>query len=139
MFLGPSHCHTGLPWWLSGKEPPCQCRRCGFNPWVRKVPWRRKWQPPPIFLPGKSHGQRSLVRYSSRGHKRVGYDVEAKQQYISIVLDLYRVWNITFCRCVIDIAFLSYVGSRYSVLYCVACSGGLTVFNEKKIASQISK
>ena len=35
----------GLPCWLSGKEPACQCRRCRFNPWVRKIPWRRKWQP----------------------------------------------------------------------------------------------
>ena len=78
------------------------------------------------------------MRYSSRGRKRVGHDVEAKQQYISIVLDLYRFWNITFSPCVIDIAFLSYVGSRYSVLYCLAYSGGLTVFNEKKIVSQIS-
>ena len=53
----------GLPWWLSGKEPTCQCRRCRSNPWVRKIPWRRKWQPIPVFLPGKSHGQRSLVGY----------------------------------------------------------------------------
>ena len=36
---------TGLPWWLIGKEPTCQCRRLGFNPWVRKIPWRRKQQP----------------------------------------------------------------------------------------------
>ena len=38
-----------------------QCRRPGFDPWVRKIPWRRKWQPTPVFLPGESHGQRSLV------------------------------------------------------------------------------
>ena len=53
-----------LPRWCSGKEPTCQCRRCRrrrFDPWVRKIPWRRKWQPTPVFLPGKSHGQRSLV------------------------------------------------------------------------------
>ena len=48
---------TGLPRWLSGKDSACQCRRCGFNPWVRNVPWRRKWQPTPVSLPGKSHGQ----------------------------------------------------------------------------------
>ena len=36
-----------------------ECRRHGFNPWVRKIPWRRKWQPTPVFLPGESHGQRS--------------------------------------------------------------------------------
>ena len=52
---------------LSGKESACQCRRfrrCGFNPWVGKIPWRRKWQPTPVFLPEKSHGQRSLASYS---------------------------------------------------------------------------
>ena len=43
-----------------------------FDPWVRKIPWRRKWQPIPIFLPGESHGQKSLVGYSPWGHKRVG-------------------------------------------------------------------
>ena len=48
------------------------CRRHGFDPWVRKIPWRRKWQPTPAFLPGKSHGQRSLVGYSPWGCKRVG-------------------------------------------------------------------
>ena len=50
--------------WLSSIEAICQFRRDGFNPWVGKIPWRRKWQPTPIFLPGKSHGQRSLVGYS---------------------------------------------------------------------------
>ena len=44
-------------------------QRPGFNPWVRKIPWRRKWPPTPVFLPGKSHGQRSLVGYSPWGHK----------------------------------------------------------------------
>ena len=47
-----------------GKESTCQCSRPGFNPWVRKIPWRRKWQPTPVFLPGKSLGQRSLAGYS---------------------------------------------------------------------------
>ena len=57
---------------ISGKEYACQSRRTkghGFDPWVRKIPWRRKWQPTPVFLPGKSHGQRSLVGYSPQGHK----------------------------------------------------------------------
>ena len=40
-----------------------------LDPWVRKIPWRRKWQPTPVFLPGESHGQRSLVGYSAQGHK----------------------------------------------------------------------
>ena len=50
-----------LPRGLSGKESTCQCKRCTFDPWVRKIPWRRKWQPTPVFLAGKFHGQRSLV------------------------------------------------------------------------------
>ena len=53
----------------SGKETACQCRRPGFCPWVGKIPWRREWRPTPVFLPGKSHGQRSLVGYSPWGHK----------------------------------------------------------------------
>ena len=45
----------------SGKESSCQCRRPGFDPCVGKIPWRSKWQPTPVFLPGKSHGQRRLA------------------------------------------------------------------------------
>ena len=45
-----------------------------MDPWVRKIPWRRKWQPTPVFMPGKSHGPRILVGYSPWGHKRVGHD-----------------------------------------------------------------
>ena len=50
-----------------------QCRRPGFNPFIGKVSWRRKWQPTPVFLPGESHGQRSLVGYSAWG-RRVGHN-----------------------------------------------------------------
>ena len=56
------------------------CRRCGFYPWVGKIPWRKKWQPIAIFLPGKSHGQRSLVGYTPWGCKRVRHDWATKQQ-----------------------------------------------------------
>jgi len=48
------------------KKPACQCRRhkrYRFNPWVRKIPWRRAWQPTPVFMPGESHGQTSLEGY----------------------------------------------------------------------------
>ena len=65
------------------KNPPASARdaqRCRFNPWVRKIPWSRKWQPTPIFVPGKSHEQRSLAGYSPWGHKRVGHDLVIKQQ-----------------------------------------------------------
>ena len=59
-----------LPRWLGGKEFARQCRRPkrhGFAPWVGKIPWRRAWQPTPVFLPGESHGQRSLAGYSRWG------------------------------------------------------------------------
>ena len=59
-----------LLWWLSGKEPTCHYRRCGFNPWVGKIPWRRTWQPASVFLPGKSYWQRSLAGYSPEGCKQ---------------------------------------------------------------------
>ena len=58
-----------LPRWFSGKESICQCRNPGFDPWVRKVSSRRKWQPTPVFWPGEFHGQRRLVGYSPLGHK----------------------------------------------------------------------
>ena len=50
----------------------CNARRPRFNPWVGKIHWRREWQPTPVFLPGKFHGQRSLV--GSMGSQRVRYD-----------------------------------------------------------------
>ena len=54
-------------------------RRRGFDPWAGKIPFRRKWHPTPVLLPGMSHGQRSLVGYSPWGHKRVGHDLVTKQ------------------------------------------------------------
>ena len=103
-----------LPWWLSGIEPTCQCRRHIFDPRIRKIPWRRKWEHIPIFSPGKSHGQRSLVGYSTWGCKRVGQDLATKahQQcpftficihlyldfshiYICIYIYICKKWKIT--------------------------------------------
>ena len=59
--------YLGFPGGASGKEPASQCRRHkrhGFDPWVRKIPWRRARLPTPVLLPRESHGQRSLVGYS---------------------------------------------------------------------------
>ena len=64
--------HFKSPSGSGSKESACQCRRhrrYGFDPWVRKIPWRRKWQPTPVFLPGKSPGQKSLEGYSLWGPK----------------------------------------------------------------------
>ena len=82
--------NSRLPRWHSSKYA-CQRRRCRFNPWVGKIPWERKWQPTPVFLSGKSHGQKSLVGYSPWGHKRAGHNLETKHQqslavtYFSVV------------------------------------------------------
>ena len=64
----------GFPGDASGKEPTWQCRtlkRRRFDPWVGKIPWRRAWQPTSVYLPGDSHGQRSLVGYSPEGRKEL--------------------------------------------------------------------
>ena len=60
----------GLPWWLRQWRIHLQCGRPGFNPWLEKIPWRKKWQPTPVFSPGESHGQRSLAGYSPGVTKR---------------------------------------------------------------------
>ena len=78
----------GLSWWFSSKKTACQHgrhRRCGLDPRVGKIAWRKKWQPTPIFLPGKSHGQRSLAGYSPWGCK-VGHRLATKQQQ-------QRIWS----------------------------------------------
>ena len=60
-----------FPGGSDGKSICLQCGRPGFNTWVGKIPWRRKWQPTPVFLPGKSHGQRSLAGCSPWGRKEL--------------------------------------------------------------------
>ena len=81
-------CRPLLPKWLSGKESTCQCRRPKrhkFDPWVGKIPWGRKWQLTPIFLPGKSHGRRS--RLQSVGSQRNGHNwaTEQTQQQLQTI------------------------------------------------------
>ena len=61
--------NLGLPRWHTGKESACQHRRCRFNSWVGKIPWRRKQQYALVFSPGKSHSQRRLAGYSPRARK----------------------------------------------------------------------
>ena len=58
-----------------GGFPICKCMRSRFDPWAGKIPWRRKWQPPLVFLPRKSHGQRSLTNYNPWGRKRVRHNL----------------------------------------------------------------
>ena len=66
------HLIPGFPVGTSSKEPACQCRRHkrhGLDPWIGKIPWRRAWQPTPVFLPREFHGQRSLASYSPRNRE----------------------------------------------------------------------
>ena len=87
-----------------GKESACQYRRhkrCGFDPWVGKIPWKRKWQPTPIFLPGKSHGQRSLVCYSPWCCK-LSNSTTASNRYETL---LHNAWNLSTVdvRCTLNL------------------------------------
>ena len=68
---------SGLPWWFCGNESSCRWKRRGFDPWVGKIPRRRKWLSTPVFLPGESNGQRILAAYSPWGCR---HDLATKQQ-----------------------------------------------------------
>ena len=87
-----------LPWWLRWQRICLQCRRPGFGPWVSKIPWRRKWQPPPVFLPGKSNGHRSLVSYSPWDCKGDQHDLATKQPQ-SLCISHYAKWSVLFKPC----------------------------------------
>ena len=96
-FNVPYHLARDFPGGTRGKEPACQCRRHrrrSFNPWFRKIPWKRAWKPTQVFLLGKSHGQRSLVGYSPWGHKRVKHNWATKHVHMHSepVKSLSHVW-----------------------------------------------
>ena len=61
----------GLPWWLRQSRVCLQCGRPEFDPWVRKIPWRKEWLLTLVLLPAEFHGQRNLAGYSPRGHKEL--------------------------------------------------------------------
>ena len=58
-------------------------KRYGFDPWVRKIPWRRTWEPTPVFLPEGSHGQRSLAGYSPQSCKGLDMTEATQQQHVT--------------------------------------------------------
>ena len=72
----------GFPRWHCRKESACQSKRCRFDLWVEKIPWRRKWQPTPVFLPGKSYRQRSTAGYSPWGPKESDMTEQLSTQHI---------------------------------------------------------
>ena len=83
----------GLLWWLTWLRILLQCRRPGFDSWVRKMPWRSKKLPTSVFLPGEFHGQRSLAGYSSRGRKESDTTEQLTFIYIffSLFLSIYKI------------------------------------------------
>ena len=86
-----------FPGGASGKQPVCQCRRHkrgSFDPWVRKIPWRRAWQPTPVFWPGESHLQRSLTVCSPWGHKELD-TTEATYHTCTHIISLWLTYFIT--------------------------------------------
>ena len=76
--LAPTY--DGLLRWLSKKNSPAK-QETRFDPWVGKIPWRRKWQQTPVFLPGKLHGPRSLEGYSPWALEKVRHDLATQQQW----------------------------------------------------------
>ena len=99
-----------LPRWLSSKESSCNAGGARDTGWIpgsaRSSPWRRKWQSISVFLPGKSHGQRSLASYSPWDHKRVGHDWVTKQQqrkWMGVILQtqiyllFLALWSLVSC------------------------------------------
>ena len=79
-----------IPRWLSGKEFTCQCRRHSFDTWVRKISWRREWQPTPVVLSGKSHGQRSLAGLSPWSCKESNTDEWLSMQAWEISIKMFN-------------------------------------------------
>ena len=68
-------------------------KRCGFDPWVRNICWRRKWQPTPVFVPGESHGRRSVVGYNPWGHKESDTTEATEHGRVSNCFPVWAVMN----------------------------------------------
>ena len=107
----------------SGKESTYQCRRCGFDSWSEKIPWRRKWQPIPVFLPGKPHGQRSLVGYSPWGSRRVEHNLATEQQQ-----QLWSVSSLSLGRETYIKSIITEVGIKAQVLWRKRCHDDEDIF-----------
>ena len=102
LYLNGTILHSpGFPGGSDGKASACKCGRPGFDRWVGKIPWGRKWQPTLVLLLGKSHGQRSLVGYGPWGRKESV--MTERLHFTSLILhlffcNLYFLFNITSMR-----------------------------------------
>ena len=96
--------YMGFPRLCSAKESTCQCRRCkrhGFDPWIGKIPWSRKWHLTPVSLPGKFYGQRSLLGYSPWGSKGVRHNWMTGCKYLYVCIYIFfgqgNLFYLFFC------------------------------------------
>ena len=104
-----------LSCWLSSKESACQCMSYGFNPWVGKISWRKKWQPTPVSLTGKSYGWRCLTGYSPWGRK------ESEQLHFYFTFMSRKTWKEKY---ELIVEFIDCITSRtgYRCLTCKNCT-----------------
>ena len=141
-------CHPipGLPRWLSGQEPACQCRNCrrhGFDPRVGKIPWRRKWQPTPVFLPGASREQRNLVGYSPSRHKESNMTERSSTHPIPNILQSHLgiIWGFVPlcplpCSPPLLPIFLGWHISTFKVAQRASLSPSLSYFQQVRFCSE---
>ena len=115
----------GLSWWLSSKEPTCQCRTLWSGPLIGKIPWRRKWQPTPVFLTGKSRNRGAwwaIVRGVAKSQTRLS--------------DWTTVWfvNLPFLRikCILGSGFCT---CRWCV--CLSVCGLMYIWDRRKPFRQV--
>ena len=92
------HLLLGFPGGAEVKSVCLQCGRSGFDPWVRRIPWRRKWQPTPVFLLGESHGWRSLVGYSPTGRKESDTTERLHLVTFSDLVTCYSAFGLSWLR-----------------------------------------
>ena len=90
--------YIGLPWWLSGKESTCQWRRHRLDLWVGKIPWRRVWQPTPVFLPGVIPWTEEPGELQSMGSQRIRHDLATKHYTLHILHHLKVHMKIAFVK-----------------------------------------
>ena len=110
-----------------------QCGRPGFNPWVWKIPWRRKWQSTPVLLPGKSHRQRSLVGYSPRGRKESDTTERLHVHFslwsvfgLAFLWDWNENWPFPVTDILIMLSHFTHV-QPFAMLQTVACQASLSM------------
>ena len=101
-----------------------------FDPWVRNIPWNRKWQPAQVFLPGKSHGQRSLACYSPQGHKESEGTKRTLSCLVHTHLGLLCLLGelIPYCYLILLFIYISYSESTVIEINIVQLSFGIFCF-----------